>query len=484
MDHTLPARLTVHEIAAIAEGDSVSADPGAVTEIEEFHTVANAISAEQDVYGRSTGVGANRLTSTKTDPVTHGMNLLRSHAVDAGDPIDDKTVRGMLAVRLNQLLHPGSGIDRSLIDGLTQMLNLNALPEIRHYGSIGTADLPALAGTALALTGERPVSNTSFTPIAPISSDSALPFMSSNALTIAASARAASRLENLTIAALGVFALSALASRANPESFSTLAAKAVGSPTSQQNAHILSAIIDHASWTPVRIQDPFSFRGFLPSFSVLTNAVTRLREAIETLANLAQENPRFFSEPRVAIHHGAFLENWLAHELDSTAIALGQTAPQTLGRIRFMNDDATSELPRFLAPHQGGASGTMIIEYVAASALGDIFSSTTPVSTHSAVLSCGVEEDATFASSALNDLNQAVEAFEIMLASELVVAVRAWRLSTDSFPSSVVALSELCDLTEALPKGLDDRDLREDIDIARGLLPDFIRVVSKYAEHR
>jgi histidine ammonia-lyase len=28
----------------------------------------------------------------------YGMRLLRSHAVDAGDPLDDRTVRAMLAV--------------------------------------------------------------------------------------------------------------------------------------------------------------------------------------------------------------------------------------------------------------------------------------------------------------------------------------------------------------------------------------------------
>lgn len=478
MTYTLPTQLTVHEIADIARGADVSISPRARAEIAELHESANTIAEHQPVYGRSTGVGANRLTQTSTDPKVHGMNLLRSHAVDAGPTLNDEVTRAMLAVRLNQLLHPGSGIDPLLVDGLERMLATNSLPEVRRYGGIGTADLPALAGVALALAGERPTSNPDFEPIGPIGSDSALPFMSSSALTLAGAALTAARLERLHKAGLAVFALSAYAVRANPSAYSHEAALAIATPTAAPNAEHLAELVGSTRWEPMRIQDPFAFRGFLPAASVLSHATMRLREAAETLISRSKENPRFFAEQGLAVHHGAFLETWLAHELDSTAVALAQSAPLVLARLRFLNDDAFTGLPRFLAPALGGTSGTMIVEYLAGSALGDIHAGAAPVSNQSAVLSCGVEEDATFAPTALSKLERALDGYEVMLASEMLVAVRASRLRGIEEAELSPGLARLVESAALLPAELEDRDLRADVEIAHSLIPAFADVWS------
>ncbi|RGE19492.1 aromatic amino acid lyase [Leucobacter sp. wl10] len=470
MTYTLPSRLTVHDVAAIARGAAVRVSGPARAEIENYYHQANRIAEEQPVYGRSTGVGANRSSAASSDPVAHGMNLLRSHAVDAGPPFDSETTRAMLVVRLNQLLHPGSGIDPVLIDGLERMLVSGSLPEVRRYGGIGTADLSALAGTALALVGERPTSGEGFEPIGPIRADSALPFMSSSALTLGGAALACARLAALADAGIAAFAFSAAAARANASAFSAEAALAVGSPTAARTASRLAGVLGEQAWDAVRIQDPFAYRGFLPAMSVLTSATQRLGESIETLVSSSQENPRFFAEQGIAVHHGAFLENWLAHELDATAIALAQTASLVLGRLRFINDDAFSGLPRFLAPEPGASSGTMIVEYVSASAMGEVLAAAAPVSTHSAVLSCGIEDDATFAPTALSKLQRALDGYEIMVACEIVVAVRALRLQGAATTGVSAALVRLLEIADELPDDLGDRDLREDLEIAARLI--------------
>ena len=492
MTYTLPSQLTVHDVAAIAAGAPIRVSQEARRQIGEFYHLANSIAETHTVYGRSTGVGANRHTTASSDSAAHGMNLLRSHAVDAGPAFDPAVTRAMLAVRLNQLLHPGSGVDVQLIDGLERMLATQSLPEVRRYGAIGTADLPALAGTALALTGERPTIGGGFEPIAAIGSDSALPFMSSNALTLAGAALAVSRLEALADAGLAAFALSATAVRANPEAFSPNAAVAIASPGAAGMAQRLATLLGASHWAPARIQDPFAFRGFLSAASVLATAVNRLREAVEAPISISQENPRFFADndgaaaPGTAVHHGAFLVNWLAHELDGTALALAQLAPLTIARMRFMNDDAFTGLPRFLAPESDGTSGTMIIEYVAASGLGDIYAGAAPVSMHSATLSCGVEEDATFAPSALTKLERAIDGFEVIVAAEILIAVRAARVagdeSTRPAPAVDSGLAELFAMARALPSDLSDRDLRGDLETAVGLISRFAAVVGSERE--
>src|SRR5919199_39944 len=135
------------------------------------------------VYGRSTGVGGNRHVVV-ADPQAHAAALLRSHATSLGPLRSAERVRGMLAVRLNQLAAGGSGVRPEVLTGLSTMLALDALPPVRELGSVGTGDLPALAVTALALSGEAPTT-------APLSvrltfgAGDALPFMSSNAAAIA-----------------------------------------------------------------------------------------------------------------------------------------------------------------------------------------------------------------------------------------------------------------------------------------------------------
>jgi histidine ammonia-lyase len=124
------------------------------------------------------------------------------------------------------------------------------------------------------------------------------------------------------------------------------------------------------------------------------------------------------------IHHGAFLETALAHELDGMALSLAQEVPLVLGRVTMLNDGRHTGLPRFLAPRQAGTSGTMIVEYVAASAAGEVYAAVSPVSAYSAVLSNGLEEDATYATTSAMKLQRAVDAFETMVACELLECLK------------------------------------------------------------
>src|SRR5699024_2179426 len=142
---------------------------------------AAEVSAQRPLYGRSTGVGANR-TVAVTDPDAAALALLRSHAASAGPLRAPQRVRGMLAVRMNQLAAGGSGASVAVLDALAAMLAADALPPVRELGSMGTGDLPALATTALTLAGELPP-----VPARPVrfGAGDALAFMSTNAGALA-----------------------------------------------------------------------------------------------------------------------------------------------------------------------------------------------------------------------------------------------------------------------------------------------------------
>ncbi|MER5195356.1 aromatic amino acid lyase [Streptomyces sp. NPDC002755] len=150
--------LTVGALIALVDGEAVpTVDPEARERAGLSWRAAQRLAAAGRLYGRGTGVGAQRSVPVdEGDEAAHGLRLLRSHAGGAGVLLPARQVRAMLAVRANQLLAGGSGIQPALIDALVDALRLGVHPAVNEYGGVGTGDLTALAQTGLTLIGERP----------------------------------------------------------------------------------------------------------------------------------------------------------------------------------------------------------------------------------------------------------------------------------------------------------------------------------------
>ena len=82
----------------------------------------------------------------------------------------------------------------------------------------------------------------------------------------------------------------------------------------------------------------------------------------------------------------------------------------------------------FLAGGPSTASGIMVLEYTAAAALGTVRAAAVPAATQSAGLSRGIEQDATYAPLAADQLADAIAAARVVVAVELVAATRAIRM--------------------------------------------------------
>lgn len=470
----------IGDVVAIADRrERVSLPAGVVEAVARLHDEAAGLSARHPTYGRTTGVGANRLAAIRSDDPDYGMRLLRSHAVDAGDPLTDRTVRSMLAVRLIQLCVPGAGLDPAILDGLARMLNDDALPEVLQYASIGTGDLAALAGTALTLIGERPAS----APLAPMAkwgADSALPFMSSSALTVGRGSLAVDELLRLERASSVIYMLSFLALQGNPSAFSSVAAQAAAATQVESVAtRLRSLYADGAALTgpPARIQDPYGLRVYPVAHGSVVASLHSLVRQLERTLNAAQENPLFDADGDQVVHHGAFYQASLSLELDGATLALALTAPITHSRIRMLNDPDTNGGNAFLAADAAGSSGLMMVEYVAAGAIAEIRNAAQPASVGTLVLSRGAEEDATFASQGILQLERSVAAYRVLLCCELVGAVRLLRQRgiVDRFGG---VLGRALALAADLPGDEEDRDLRGDLATAETVLDELGRLIA------
>ncbi|MDX3616864.1 aromatic amino acid lyase, partial [Streptomyces europaeiscabiei] len=163
----VPAGLVVLDGRAVGVADVVRLADGiarpvpgseAMRRVEESWDAARQIAATGRVYGRSTGVGANRSEDVPTEAAAeHGLRLLRSHAGAIGEELPARQVRAMLAVRANQLLAGGAGLRPSVVTALCEALESGAYPVVNEFGSVGTGDIAAPSSfTNLTLPPIRP----------------------------------------------------------------------------------------------------------------------------------------------------------------------------------------------------------------------------------------------------------------------------------------------------------------------------------------
>ncbi|MDQ3453927.1 MAG: aromatic amino acid ammonia-lyase, partial [Actinomycetota bacterium] len=226
----------------------------------QAHALAEQIAGQRSVYGRTTGVGANRVESVAAGDQGHGLRLLRSHASGTGPLEPPDRVRAAMVVRLNQLAAGGSGVTPELLDALEAALVAGAVPAIHRLGSIGTGDLCALAELGLTLCGDLPW-RSGGTPPVPLTSTDALALISSNAPTIGETVLAAHDLSVLLSASEVVAGLSFLALGGAVEAYGAPVQAARAHPGQVLVAKRLRALLASASGPSRpgrRLQDPFS----------------------------------------------------------------------------------------------------------------------------------------------------------------------------------------------------------------------------------
>ncbi|MEV6018883.1 aromatic amino acid ammonia-lyase [Streptomyces sp. NPDC051997] len=455
---------------------------GAMKRAEESWCAARRIAATGRVYGRSTGVGANRNEDVPTEAAAdHGLRLLRSHAGAIGAELPARQTRAMLAVRANQLLAGGAGLRPTVVTALCAALESGAHPAVNEFGSVGTGDIAALAQLGLALAGEHPWRGRDGSPTSapePLALDNndALALISSNALTLGQSALALHELRGLIGATQVVAALSLLAVDGSHEAYAApvhAARPHRGSVEVARRMRELTGAADRPTPPLGRIQDPYGFRCLPQIHGPAHDAADALEAVLAVEINAAAENPLICPEDMAAYHHGGFYQAQLALALDHFRLAVTQVARLSTSRLSTLNEPAYTRLRPFLADHEPAASGVMILEYAAGAALGDLRAFSAPASLGHAVLSRGVEEQASFASLAARQTLRACGAYRLVVGCELVAAVRALR-QRDLRPDQGLPAARALELAEAvLDAEQADRPLTDDVAAAAALLDRF-----------
>jgi histidine ammonia-lyase len=309
-----------------------------------------------------------------------------------------------------------------------------------------------------------------------LDNNDALALISSNALTLGQSALALDELRGLIEATQVVAALSLLAVDGSHEAYAAPVHAARPHKGSAEVARRMRELIgaeDRPTPPLGRIQDPYGFRCIPQIHGPAQDAADALEGVLVVEINAAAENPLISPEDMAAYHHGGFYQAQLALALDHFRLAVTQVARLSTSRLSTLNEPAYTRLRPFLADHEPASSGVMILEYAAAAALGDLRAFSAPASLGHAVLSRGVEEQASFASLAARQTLRACGAYRLVVGCELVSAVRALR-QRDLRPDPELPVGRAMELAESV-LGLDqtDRPLTDDVTAAAALLDRF-----------
>jgi histidine ammonia-lyase len=439
--------LSIHDTALIARDVS--------TRVELSEAAVRAMRASRDVvegwvergeviYGVTTGFGefANVVISRENIERLQ-ENLIRSHAVGAGDWIDAPTMRAMMALRVNALAKGFSGIRIETVETLLEMLNRNVIPASPHQGSVGSSgDLVPLSHLVLAAMGEGSVwrdgvvvpaagelERHGITPVR-LKAKEGLALINGTQMMSAygcLAVDAAMRLARTAdvLAALSVEALKGTDRAFDPRLHAVRAhAGQMVVASNLMNLIAGSAIRESHRHDDDRVQDAYSLRCVPQIHGASRDAIAYVRNVLEIEINSATDNPLIFAEDGEHIEGGNFHGQPLALALDFLTIAMAELANVSERRTERLVNGALSRLPRFLTANGGLNSGYMIAQYTAASIVSENKVLAHPASVDSIPTSANQEDHNSMGSIAAQKALRVAGNLESVLAVEYLCAVQ------------------------------------------------------------
>ncbi len=418
--------LTIEGIVAIGVGDAqVDLDPAALERCRESRGFLKAeIDARRIIYGVNTSFGpmCNKIIEDSQIEALQ-VNLIRSHAAGLGDPLKYYMAQGVLAVRLNTLVKGYSGVRVELLEFMRDMINHGIAPYIPECGSVGASgDLVHLAHMALGIIGQGQVYHhgrltdaaTAFAAegmvpmvlsykegIALINGTSAMTALAAFAL---AGAEKLLRVGCVTAAlALEIFggiddAFDEDLHRVKPhpgqiEVAATIRRLYAGSRNITLRSNVHDLIRQQATGEPVfetciNVQDVYSIRCTPQVLAPVAEALSQIRQSVETEANSSNDNPIIIPRERKIIHGGNFHGQSIAFAMDSLCLVLPKLCTLSERRLNKLLDKNLNEgLPeQLIAGTPGLTMGFMGAQYVATSSTAEVRQLANPVGTLS--ISC------------------------------------------------------------------------------------------------
>jgi len=406
-------------------------------------TVEKIVRDQRVTYGINTGLG--QLAQTVVDPDRLRelqTNLVRSHSVGLGTPLDDGVVRLVLMLKVLTLARGRSGVRNLLVDTLMQMLDSEVYPLVPSKGSVGASgDLAPLAHLAGVLIGEGRVryqgevlpasEGLAAAGIKPIelAPKEGIALVNGTQVSTSLALTGLFAIEDLFAAAILSGALSVDAVRGSVVPFDERIQLARGQHGQIVVAAVLRALLRdsaiHESHRDCgRVQDPYSLRCQPQVMGACLDVMSSAAGILETEANAVTDNPLVFAETGDVLSGGNFHAEPVAIAADILAIAVAEIGALSERRIALLVDAHLSGLPPFLTEHSGVESGFMVAQITAAALASENKTLAHPASVDSLPTSANQEDHVSMATFAGRRLSEMADNTAGIVAIELLAAAQ------------------------------------------------------------
>lgn len=409
--------------------------------LKSYQNVKTIIASDETVYGINTGFGPlcdTKISENETAKLQE--NLIISHAVGVGKPIDKELSKIMMICKIHALSKGFSGISIEVVERMLLMVEKDLIPVIPEQGSVGASgDLAPLAHMVLPLLGHGKLwENGAIKDTAAVlkkhklkplqlQAKEGLALINGTQFILAHAIWGLHKMEYLLNLADLAAAMSLEAYQGSASPFKKKLHDIRPFDGSIKVAERMRNFLKGSENLKYhedcgRVQDPYSMRCVPQVHGASRNAFEHLKILTETELNSVTDNPIVISE-KEAISGGNFHGQLLALPLDYATFAAAELG-NISDRRSYLLLGGEFGLPKFLVEHSGLNSGFMIPQYVTAALVTENKTLCFPASADSVPTSLGQEDHVSMGSISGRKFNQVLENLEKIFAIELMFAAQ------------------------------------------------------------
>ncbi len=406
--------------------------------------VDNIVDKGHPVYGINTGFGPLCTTKiSKEETKVLQSNILQSHSVGVGEPIDSQIAKLMMILKVQSLSKGYSGIAIKTIERILWHIDNNAIPVVPSQGSVGASgDLAPLSHLFLPLIGLGKVEYqqkviptkdlfrlTGLTPL-DLEPKEGLALINGTQFIAAHAVQVLAKLHNCLSQAdiIGAMMIEGLQGSVKPfyKELHQLRPFKGNVHTANRVKSLLKGseiMEDHIDCD--RVQDPYSLRCIPQVHGASRNAWLHLKELLEVELNSVTDNPIIIDED-LTISGGSFHGQPLAMALDYACLAASELGNISDRRIYLALEGNSPGVPKLLMEDTGINSGYMILQYTTAALASENKGLCFPSSADSIPTSLGQEDHVSMGSIGGRKALRVIHNVEKILAIELLTAAQAF----------------------------------------------------------